>query len=99
MSYGNENVTIRAPYMPFDFSSIHGDNQKAQMGWEDKKGLVNNQNSTTPSMSDLSLAGVGVLGHMYEMASGNILSSRAGYSSGKMFEGSPFIFSSKKQNE
>ena len=35
MSYGNENVTVRAPYMPFDFSSIHGDNQKAQMGWVD----------------------------------------------------------------
>jgi len=29
MSYGNENVTVRAPYMPFDFSSMHGDNQKA----------------------------------------------------------------------
>jgi hypothetical protein len=28
-------VTVRAPYEPFDFSAIHWDNQKAQMGWED----------------------------------------------------------------
>jgi hypothetical protein len=32
-------VTVEAPYMPFDFSSIHWDNQKAQMGWVDEKGM------------------------------------------------------------
>jgi len=30
-------VTVRAPFMPFDFSAMHWDNQKAQMGWEDEK--------------------------------------------------------------
>lgn len=35
-------VTVSAPYMPFDFSSIHWDNQKAQMGWVDEKAMQGN---------------------------------------------------------
>jgi RHS repeat-associated protein len=35
-------VTVEAPYMPFDFSAIHWDNQKAQMGWVDEKGMQGN---------------------------------------------------------
>jgi len=34
--YGGD-VTVSAPYMPFDFSAMQWDNQKAQMGWEDEK--------------------------------------------------------------
>jgi hypothetical protein len=47
----------------------------------------------SPSVSDLTLAGVGTLGYVGERLSQNILNSHSGYSSGKMFPGSPANYS------
>jgi hypothetical protein len=51
------------------------------------------QSGMSPSVSDLTLAGVGTLGYLGEKLSQNILDSRSGYSSGKMFPRSPSNYS------
>jgi hypothetical protein len=53
-------VTVNATRAFWDFSAVHWDNQKAQMGWYDFRGDLGSQKSTTPSVSDLALAGVGL---------------------------------------
>jgi len=46
-------VTVSAPYMPFDFSSIHWDNQKAHMGWVDEKAMQGDNNKKNTKKADV----------------------------------------------